>query len=307
LICTVKNEEETITELLQSIAGQSRLPDEIILVDGGSSDNTMKKISEYSEKLPIKLLNAPGSNIAQGRNLAIKNSQFIIIASTDGGCKLDENWLENITAPFEEKNNPDCVSGVYLPWCKNEFEQVASNLIFPDISKLKVESFQPSGRSIAFKKEFWARIGGYPEWLVTAEDTLFDLKLRKAGAFFILVKNAIVYWRVRNRLRSIFKQFYNYAKGDGIAFLYPQRYIVRYIVSLLMFVLLWIGWSNLYVWLFLLFSIGAVFWVKHLKKMHPFSLKRFGFGVCIAIAIELGTYLGFLSGVIRKKKLQTSK
>jgi len=47
LICTVLNEEKTIGKFLDSIASQSKFPNEIIIVDGGSEDKTVQKISEF--------------------------------------------------------------------------------------------------------------------------------------------------------------------------------------------------------------------------------------------------------------------
>ena len=100
LICTVKDEKETIIELLENIFKQTMSPDEVVIVDGGSSDGTIDIIQRYSEKLPLKLIVSTGANIAKGRNIAIKNASYDIIASTDGGCKLDEKWLENLIQPF---------------------------------------------------------------------------------------------------------------------------------------------------------------------------------------------------------------
>lgn len=299
LICTVKNEEDTIQDLLNSIANQSRKPDEIIIVDGGSTDKTVQIIREFikSKNLPIKLIVAPNANIAQGRNIAIRNSKYSIIASTDGGCKLDPNWLRNIIAPFE-KSNVDVVSGVYVPWCENEFEETASYLIFPDIKKLDPNKFLPSGRSIAFKKEAWETVEGYPEWLYTAEDTLFDLRLRKIGMKFALARNAIVYWRVRKNIKGIFKQFYNYAKGDGHALLFYRRYLARYAVAIIFFLLAIKFWYNMLFWLFTVFSTLAGLWVIHLRKIKKLSPKKILIALFVALAIETGAFFGYLRGIL---------
>ncbi len=286
-------------DLLESIIKQTKLPDEIVFVDGGSSDNTIKMIELYKNSLPIKLIISNGANIAKGRNIAIKLSTNDIIASIDGGCKIDSKWLEKITDPLEQ-HNYDIVSGVYLPWYITEFEEIASHLIFPDINNLK--SFLPSARSMAYRKAIWEKVGGYPEWLDYAEDTYFDLICKKNDANFILEKDAIVYWRVRKNIRNVFRQFFFYAKGDGIELLFPIRYITRYATVVLLVVLLLIGYNNLIVWLFFIIFSGTTLWIKHLRKVPNLNLFRFILGLKIAFAIEFGNIFGYFVGLLSHKR-----
>ena len=91
LILTVKNEEKSINILLESILSQNKMPNEIVIVDGGSIDKTIEIIKEYKDSLPIKLIQKKGINVPRGRNIAIANSKYPIIAVTDGGCRLDQN------------------------------------------------------------------------------------------------------------------------------------------------------------------------------------------------------------------------
>lgn len=214
LICPIYNEGESIDSLIKSMLNQSKKADEIIFVDSFSSDGTVEIIKKYS-KQGVRLIQEK-SNIAEARNIAIKNAKHDIIAATDASSKLDKNWLKNIVAPFKDKN-VDVVSGGYKAISEGGVEDYLSMLTVKPMDEWDEKTFLPSGRSIAFRKKAWKEVGGYPENLYTGEDTLFDLRLKKKGFRFKLERKAFVYWRGRNTIRKFIKQFYLYGKGDGEA------------------------------------------------------------------------------------------
>lgn len=302
LICTVKNEEETILDWLESLENQSRLPDEVVIVDGGSTDRTVELIKEFMKrsKLNILLIVAPGANIAQGRNIAIENSTHDIIACTDAGCRLHPHWLENIVKPFEEDPSVDVVSGVYFPWYENEFQEVAGYIIFPEVNKLDPQKFLPSSRSVAFKKEAWRRVGGYPKCLYTAEDTLFDIKLKKMGMRFVLVRDAIVYWKVRRNLKEIFKQHFNYAKGDGEALIRVKEFAVLNLLMVIVLSMMILFWNSLLFWTTIVSLILAGLWYRWIRKIKRKSFKRIEYGYLVALVILLGFSIGYVVGLINR-------
>ena len=188
IICTVLNEEKTIEKFIDSILKQTVAPDELVIVDGGSTDNTISKIQNSKAKiqqygLKIKTIIKKG-NRSVGRNEAIKNSSGDIILVSDSGCVLDKDWIKNITKPFKDKNI-DVVSGYYKPVTKNIFQKclAAYTSVMPD--KIDKENFLPSSRSVAFRKSAWKKAGGYPENLNTCEDLVFDKNLKNKNAKFI--------------------------------------------------------------------------------------------------------------------------
>lgn len=217
LITTVKNEEKSILQFLNSIKKQTKKPDEIIIVDGGSRDNTMSVVHEslLKVKTPIRIIKK-GGNRSVGRNTAIKSSKNKIIACTDAGCILDKNWLEKITKPFEDKSI-EVVAGFYNPIATSTFEKCLATYTCVMEDKLDPKNFLPSSRSIAFRKSAWEKVGGYPENLDTCEDLVFARSMKKAGLRFVTIKNAIVYWPQRKNIWQAAKQFFYYAKGDGKA------------------------------------------------------------------------------------------
>jgi len=211
IICPVYNEEESIEELIKSMLNQTKKADEIIFVDSFSKDGTPEIIKKYKSE-GIKLIQKK-SNIAQARNIAIKNAKNKIIACTDASSKLDKNWLKNISQPFKDESI-DVVSGGYIAVSEGGIGDYIAMVTVKPMEEWDEKTFIPSGRSIAFKKKAWKAVGGYPEKSNTGEDTLFGLKLRKKDFKFKLAKDAIVYWRGRNNIKKFAKQFYLYGKGD---------------------------------------------------------------------------------------------
>lgn len=227
VIATVKNEGEAIRPLLDSLIQQSRQPDEVVICDGGSTDDTLQVLAEYQEWLTLKVIVEPGANISRGRNAAIAAAAGPIIAATDAGVVLSPYWLEDIVRPIEAGEAP-VASGWFEPDPFTDFEVVMGNTVLPARGDVDPAAFLPSSRSVAFLKQAWETVGGYPEWLDYSEDLIFDLALRREFGVFPFVDTAVAYFRPRGSLRAFFRQYYLYARGDGKANLWATRHAIRY-------------------------------------------------------------------------------
>ncbi len=259
---TVLNEGPHIRRLFESLLLQTRQPDEIVVCDGGSTDTTLAEIESYADRLPIQIVMAPGANISKGRNVAIAAAQHDIIAATDAGVILEPDWLETILAGFTDgsnnSQNPAMVAGFFKPDVEGSFETAMGATVLPELSDINPVTFVPSSRSVAFTKEAWAAVGGYPEWLGFGEDVLYDLRIRDAFGAFGWAPKAIAHFQPRTSLRAFYKQYYNYAAGDGHGGLIPLRHLIRYGTY---FVGLPIG-------LFLIFGVHWVFLLPCLAVMY---------------------------------------
>ena len=237
IIITVKNEGEGLRPLLDSLLQQTRLPDEVVFTDAGSTDNTLAVLEEYQTYLPLRIILAPGSNISQGRNRAIEAAGGEIIACTDAGVMLSPGWVEELIRPILE-DHAVVVSGWFEPDPYTNFEVVLGATVLPDRTDVRPETFLPSSRSVAYLKSAWQAVGGYPEWLDYSEDLIFDLALRRHYGTFAFAPGAIAYFRPRGSLNAFARQYYRYAHGDGKANLWPRRHLARYLAYLLVLPLL---------------------------------------------------------------------
>lgn len=318
LITTVLNEERNIFDFIKSINNQTILPDEVIIVDGGSIDNTPQLISKlYNQckKLNINLIIKKG-NRSVGRNIAIKNSKYDLIAVTDVGCTLDKNWIKNITSPFADLKI-DVVSGFYKPTFKNIFQKCLSTYTSTMPDMINKEDFLPSSRSVAFRKSAWRSVKGYPENLDTCEDLVFDKKLKEKDSKFYFQQSAFVYWPQRKNIKEAFLQFLSYARGDGIARYFrpntPFLYL-RYLLGLFL-VALSLVMKSIYLDIFIaLCFLGYILWsvfknYKYVKNRKAFIyLPMLQFSSDIAVLI--GTTLGYIQGINIKnffKKISNNK
>lgn len=244
-ITTVYNEEKTIERFLDSLMVQSKKPDEVIIVDGGSKDDTLSKISNFKfliSNKKVKILTKRG-NRSIGRNEAIRKATGDIILCSDAGNILDKNWVKNITDPFFKDpstslrmtSGVDVVAGYYQGLAKNIFQKCVTPyaLVMPD--KVNPDTFLPATRSIAFTKAIWKKVGGFNEKLSHNEDYAFAKKLKKIVANIVFKKNAIVYWLPRNTFKEAFIMFFRFAYGDAEAKIFrPKVALVffRYLVAL---------------------------------------------------------------------------
>jgi glycosyltransferase involved in cell wall biosynthesis len=272
VIVTVKNEGESIHRLLDSLAAQTRAPDEVVVCDGGSTDGTLDALRAET-RLPLKVIVRPGANISQGRNAAIAEATGEVIACTDAGVVLVSEWLQELEKTFEvlrstptrsgvgETSKVSVVAGFFLPDPRTVFEVAMSATVLPQIDEIRLETFLPSSRSVAFRKEAWQAVGGYPEWLDYCEDLVFDFALRKLGPFAFAPK-AIAHFRPRGSLRAFFRQYYQYARGDGKADLFRRRHAIRYATYLVGAPAIVLLGALLSPWWWMLYLVGAAAYTR---------------------------------------------
>ena len=314
LITTLYDEADNIHAFIQSLLDQSRPPDEIIICDAGSTDGTVKIIREYIEEgFPARLIIEKGASRSRGRNRAIEEATGEIIACIDAGCAAARDWLSRIVAPFESKSPPDVVSGYYEPDTDTALEDAIAVATVPDAPEVDPETFLPSGRSVAFRRDAWERVGGYPEYIDYAEDTAFDLRLKAAGFRFHFAPDAFVRWRMQADLRSVFRQFFRYSRSDGELGHWFVHYRKAYLGVLLMVALFLLSLAGSKTAPFLFVGLLIAYWARYtaraLRRGADWyaSLISPGVSAIVDISHLIGYSLGFLHHRPRPRRLPTDR
>lgn len=292
LVITVLNEKKILSKWLFCIKQQTILPDEIVIVDGGSSDGTWEWLQEQKNDL-IKIFQKKG-NISTGRNEAIKNAQGDIIVVTDAGCVYDKTWFGKITKPFFEKH-AKFVSTAFGPWLE-ERDGISKYLISASTTPARREfkkDWLPSSRSAAFKKDIWQEVGGYPEWIPICEDIIFDKKIIKKFGQPYFVREPLVFWRPRPSFIAFIRQLFKYTKSDGHGKLNLIRQFIRYVVYSFAVVIVLLSFFNSFLFLIPL-GLGIVlyikkFWIRWFEFTRQKKIFfRFGGFLLLPFVIALG-------------------
>lgn len=314
VVITVLNEEKSVGPLLKSLLEQTKKPNEIVIVDGGSTDRTVETIRHYQKKdRRIKLLIEPGS-VAHGRNVAIDIAKYPVVASTDAGCVARPDWLEELTKPFKYKR-VGLVAGFYEMSAKNSLQKAMN--VFHGVTPKQFDptSFLPSARSVAFRREIWERVGGYSEKLDKAgEDSHFFYKLVKSGVKIARVKQARVRWEEPKTftLADSAKKFYQYAKGDAQAGIWwhPSKQVashnikvslifLRYLVG---FTLLILSIKNSMILVILLMLVILYIFLAFRKVFVETEDWKAGlWGIILQFTADFSVMAGFSQGLLRSK------
>ncbi|MGV8152511.1 MAG: glycosyltransferase [Candidatus Nanoarchaeia archaeon] len=201
------NEEKYLEECLKKVFKQSLKDLEVIIIDSGSKDNTLK----IAKKFPVRIVLIDKKDFSYGRslNLGCKNSKGKYLVSLSAhAIPKNKKWLEELIKPLKNKE----IAGVYG-------KQVAYNNASPRIKrkfniyygkKKIIQKNNPkfSNSNSAFKKDLW-RKEKFDENLIASEDTDWAKKIQKNGYWIFYNPKAEVFHSHEDKLKQLFKRNFN--------------------------------------------------------------------------------------------------
>ncbi len=302
LIITVFNEAKTVDHLLKALKEQTHPATEIIIVDGGSTDETWTKLQSWSKQLPQLHIFHRSGNRAIGRNLAIKKSRYQLIAITDAGCIPQKKWLEILVKKYLA-TKADVIAGYYQGAAYTPLTEaiIPYVLVMPD--KVDQTNFLPATRSMLLTKKIWRKIGGFDETLDSSEDYDFALRLVEAKAEIAFADKALVTWWPRTTLADFAVMIVEFAFWDiraGHLRKKVQLLFLRYIVF---FLLLSIYFeTHAYIWLLILIFISVVYLIWAITKNKRYAPHGWYWLPVLQLLSDLmvmgGSILGFIDRIV---------
>lgn len=172
----VLNEELYIKKCIDSIITEKLQKDEIIVIDNGSTDNTLKIISEYKN---ITILQYPCATIAALRNYGAKCAKGDLLAFIDGDCVICKGWRDAVERVFTDKKIHATGSIVDVSENSTWVERALQSERLMTNRKV---NYINSGNFI-IRKIVFEKVNGFNEKLETDEDYDIGARINAKGYY----------------------------------------------------------------------------------------------------------------------------
>lgn len=97
VIIPLYNKAHTIKRTLSSAINQSFQDFEIVIINDGSTDNSLQAIAEYFDDKRVKIINQENKGVSSARNKGVEESKYDHIAFLDGDDEWDQDYLKTIS------------------------------------------------------------------------------------------------------------------------------------------------------------------------------------------------------------------
>jgi len=241
VVVPCRNEAAHISGLLDALAGQTRVPDEILIVDDESTDDTADLVRAWQVVHPtplVRLIDGPGQGPGPAMNAGIRATDADVIMRMDGHAVPSWDYLER---------SLDALAPGLKPWVSTDKPRASSNLqigVVGGIWRVVPGADTPVARAIAavvshplgsggagyrspraqgpertsvetvpfgtFPRTVWERIGGFDESLAANEDFDFNYRARRAGFEVVLDRRISATYFSRPTLRTLARQYFRY-------------------------------------------------------------------------------------------------
>lgn len=226
IILLTKNAGPQLNKLLKCIGKQNfEEPFEILAIDSGSHDNTLKTLKEYHVK--VIEIDPADFHHSKTRNLGAKNANGeILVFLTQDALPSSENYLKTLINPIKVNEKIAVVYGKQVAYDSAKImEKFFYQYFYPkkeaylskkdvkDIKSFYLENIYISDVCSAIRKDVWEKIR-FNNDVFMSEDKDFAINVLKSNYNIFYEPNAKVYHSHDYSLKSLFKRRFK----DGMAY-----------------------------------------------------------------------------------------
>jgi glycosyltransferase involved in cell wall biosynthesis len=218
IVMPVRNGADLLAKQLDAIqvAIGARHDVEVVIADNGSTDDTALVASSYDDRLSIRVVDAsrsPGINVARNVGVQAAAGQRILLCDADD--EVDPGWIDAMTAAFNE--GEQLLAGPIDYRRLNDattrqWRGADRASVYDAVGFLSAGH----GANTGFTRAVFDRIEGFDEtFRYGGEDTDFFWRAQLAGFELREVQDAVVHYRLRQNLRSVWHQYVGYATSEA--------------------------------------------------------------------------------------------
>lgn len=211
IIIPTLNEEQFLPKLLDDLKKQKNRNFEVIIVDGGSDDNTKKVATDHKEYFDLFFFDAKKRNVSYQRNFGAKFARGQYLIFLDADSRIQGAFIKKIQQETEKNKYLIFLPSIF-PQDRTYQDMIIFNLanFFVVISQTIGKPFSTGG-SLIFQKDFFNFIGQFNEKLYLSEDHELIQRARKYGVMAKLLKGVKVKVSLRRMRKEgrldIFKKY----------------------------------------------------------------------------------------------------
>ncbi len=195
VVIPLYNQAAFVKDAIDSLLNQTFKNFEVIVVNDGSTDNSLEVVKELQEKykeLDLKIINQKNCGLSCARNRGIKESKSSLILPLDADDKLSFDAIEEYLKGFKESSADIIVA---------DTQNFGESSHYGEKSKLDflVLPYENKFNYCAlYKKRVWEEVGGYKLNMDGGyEDWEFWISCYERGYKFHFVKKALFFYRVK--------------------------------------------------------------------------------------------------------------
>jgi rhamnosyltransferase len=218
------NEGQHIGRLLEGLRQQTITDVEIILVDSGSTDQTVS----LAEAFGARIVRIPSAEFTFGRSLNFglraATRELVVIASAHV-YPVYPDWLESLLRPFKDENVALTYGKQRGPASAKYSEQQIFQQWYPDVSKPEQTTAFCNNANAAIRKSLWEK-NPYDETLTGLEDLAWAKWAKEQGYAISYVAEAEIIHVHNETPRGVFNRY----RREAMAYkkIYPESHFNAY-------------------------------------------------------------------------------